>query len=309
MSTTLSRRSLIAVVAAAPVLAACNRGSSGDGQKVTLALSTLNNPFFVAVRDGAQAAAKEAGIDLMVVDAQNDSSQQGNQMQTAATNGSRAVIINPVDSDAAAKAVAPVEKGDIPIVAVDRAITGKKPKSFVSSDNVAGGKQAAEALSEAIGGKGKVLVLEGIPGASATRDRGKGFKDAIAGMSGIQIVASQTANFDRAQGLNVTSNLLQANSDVVGIYAHNDEMALGAIQALGAKAGKQVKVVGFDGTTEGLAAVKKGTMAATIAQQPKELGKKAVEAVAKILEGKDVSATEDVPVKTVTKDNVADFEG
>ncbi|WP_256433494.1 substrate-binding domain-containing protein [Yimella sp. cx-51] len=121
------------------------------------------------------------------------------------------------------------------------AITGKTPDAFIASDNVAGGKQAAEALSKAIGGKGTVIVLEGIPGASATRDRGKGFKDAVAGMSGIQIVASQTAGFDRAQGLNVTSNLLQSNPDIVGVYAHNDEMALGAIQALGAKAGKQVK--------------------------------------------------------------------
>lgn len=311
----ISRRSVLGAVVAVPLaagLAACGRGEKEGGSgggKVTLALSTLNNPFFVAVRDGANEAAKAAGIELVVVDAQNDSSTQANQMMTASTNQSKAVIINPVDSDAAAKAIGPVEKAKLPIVAVDRAITGKTPASFIASDNVAGGKQAAEALNKAIGGKGKIVVLEGIPGASATRDRGKGFKDAIATMSGMQIAASQTANFDRAQGLNVMSNLLQSHPDIVAVYAHNDEMALGAIQALGARAGKQVKVIGFDGTDDGLAAIKKGTMTATIAQQPKELGKRAVEAVAKLLKDEKVESTVPVPVKTVTSANVAEFGG
>ena len=123
----------------------------------------------------------------------------------------------------------------------------------------------------------------------------------------IKIVAKQTANFDRAAALDVTTNLLQANPGVSGVFAENDEMALGAVQALGAKAGKDVKVVGFDGTTDGLAAIKAGTMVASIAQQPAKLGQLAVEQAAKALKGDKVDATVPVSVVTVNKTNVGDF--
>lgn len=121
-------------------------------------------------------------------------------------------------------------------------------------------------------------------------------------------MAEQTANFDRAEALDVTTNLMQSNPDVVGIYAENDEMALGAIQSLGSKAGADVKIFGFDGTEDGLKAVSNGTMVGTIAQQPKELGKKAVEAAVKAIKGESVEKTESIEVKTVTKGNVADFQ-
>ena len=127
--------------------------------------------------------------------------------------------------------------------------------SFIASDNVAGGKLAAEALAEAIGESGKVIVLQGVAGTSASRERGQGFSEGIAAFPNIEVVAMQPADFDRAQGLDVATNLLQANPDVVGIFAENDEMALGAIQALGARAGQDVFVVGFDGTDDGAATV------------------------------------------------------
>lgn len=179
--------------------------------------------------------------------------------------------------------------------------------SSVSSDNVDGGKQAAAALATAIGGKGDILVLQGVPGTSASRDRGKGFTERIAAATGIKVVASQPANFDRTQGLNVTTNLLQSHPDVVGIFAENDEMALGAAQALGAKAGKSVKIFGFDGTADGLKAVKNGTLVGTIAQQPKQLGKVAVETALKAVAGQQVASTVPVPVRSVTQANVAEF--
>lgn len=121
-------------------------------------------------------------------------------------------------------------------------------------------------------------------------------------------MAEQTANFDRAEALDVTTNLMQSHPDVVGIYAENDEMALGAIQSLCSKAGADVKIFGFDGTEGGLKAVSNGTMVGTIAQQPKELGKKAVEAAVKAIKGESVEKTESIEVKTVTKENVADFQ-
>lgn len=316
MSTPLTRRNvLLGGLATVSVvgLAACNSNpaasstGAGGGAKVSLLLSTLNNPFFVDVRDGAQAAAKAAGITLEVSDAQNDAATQANQAANAQSTGAKVVIINAVDSKAAGPAVTPLVNAKIPVIAVDRAVDGVTVNSFVASDNVAGGSQAAEALAKELGEKGDVIVLQGIPGTSASNDRGKGFGDKIASFSGIKVVAKQTANFDRAQALDVTTNLLQANAGVVGIFAENDEMALGAIQALGARAGKDVKVFGFDGTEDGLKAIKAGTLAGTIAQQPKELGKKAVEFAAKLAKGESVDAVAPVPVTTITAANVGDF--
>lgn len=325
MSTKRTLRTTSALAAAAALtltMTACNRGDSstsnasgssaaagGDasGKSVTLALSTLNNPFFISVRDGAQEAAKAAGITLNVVDAQNDPATQANQLADAATKNQAAVIINPVDSDAAAAAVKPLTTAKIPVIAVDRAITGVTPTSFIASDNVAGGKQAAEALAKALSEKGEVIHLQGVAGTSASRDRGKGFTEGMKSFSNIKLVATQPADFDRTKGLNVTTNLMQSHSGVTGIFAENDEMALGAVQALGAKAGQQVKIFGFDGTDDGLKAVKDGKLVGTIAQQPAELGKAAVEQAAKAISGGEVSATVPIEVKTVTADNVAEY--
>ncbi|GAB3620551.1 substrate-binding domain-containing protein [Glutamicibacter endophyticus] len=291
-------------------LAACNRGeAAADGSSVTLAVSTLNNPFFVDLRDGAQAEADALGLQLSVVDAQNDSATQANQLATAATNGSQGVIINAVDTETAEAGLAPVTAADLPIVAVDRSVGETKVASFVASDNVAGGEQAAKALAESLNGKGKVIVLEGTPGASATNERGEGFTKGLSEYPDIKVVSSQTANFDRAQALDVVSNLMQSNPDAVGVLAMNDEMALGAIQALGSKAGKEVKVVGFDGTADGFKAVSDGTLVATIAQNPAELGKQSVQLMAKAIKSEEVEPTVQVAVDTVDSDNIADYLG
>lgn len=310
----ISLRRTAACAAAAVLLmtgvTACNRGgdsAAASNPKVVLSLSTLNNPFFVEVRDGAESAAKAANIQLEVVDAQNDSATQANQLANAQTGAAKAVIINPVDSDAAASSVAALTKANIPVVAVDRTVNGATLSSLVASDNVAGGKQAAAELAAALGNKGTIIVLQGVAGTSASRDRGAGFAEGMKAFPNIKIVAQQTANFDRTAALDVTTNLLQAHPGVTGVFAENDEMALGAIQALGAKAGKEVKVVGFDGTTDGLAAIKAGTMVASIAQQPAKLGQTAIEQVAKILKGEKVDAIVPVSVVPVNKKNVGEF--
>lgn len=291
-------------------LAACNRGeTAADGASVTLAVSTLNNPFFVDLRDGAQKEADAQGIDLSVVDAQNDSATQANQLATAATNGSAGVIINAVDTETAEAGLAPVVKAQLPIVAVDRAVGDTKIASFVASDNVAGGEQAAKALADSIDGKGKIIVLEGVPGASATNERGEGFTKGLEEFKDIEVVSKQTANFDRAEALDVVTNLMQSNPDAVGVLAMNDEMALGAIQALGDKAGKDVKVVGFDGTDDGFKAVEAGTMVATIAQNPAELGKQSVQILSKSIKGEEVEANVQVAVDTVDEKNIAEYAG
>ena len=275
---------------------------------MTLALSTQTNPFFVELRDGAQAKADELGIKLDIQDASDDASKQADQLKNAETSGAGVVIVNPTDSDAVGSAVQALNSANIPVIAVDRSSNSGEVASYVASDNVAGGKQAAEALAKAIGDEGEILVLQGIAGSSASRDRGEGFREGIKAHPNIKIVAEQTAKFDRTEGLNVTTNLLQAHPNVKAIFAENDEMALGAIEALGAKAGKDVKVFGFDGTEDGIAAIEKGTMNGTIAQQPEELGAKAVEQASALLKGESAQAEVPVEVVTVDSSNVADFK-
>lgn len=321
----MSRRTVRTTLTVATVTAlalgasACNRGESapapggtdaaqdGAGQTITLAVSTLNNPFFVDLRDGAQEAATAAGATLNVVDAQNDPATQANQLADAVTQTASAIIINPVDSDAAGSAVAPANNANIPVIAVDRVVNGATVATTVSSDNVDGGKQAAEALAESVNETGEIIVLQGVPGTSASRDRGQGFAEGIKAFPNITVVAQQPANFDRTQGLNVATNLLQSHPGVVGVFAENDEMALGAVQALGAKAGADVKVFGFDGTADALTSVNNDTMVGTIAQQPKELGKVAVENALKAIGGESLADSVPVAVKTVNKENVNEF--
>ncbi|MFF3061118.1 substrate-binding domain-containing protein [Streptomyces sp. NPDC057909] len=300
----------IAAVCVAAVVAAVsffNSGNSGTTTKVGMSLSTLNNPFFVQMKAGAQAEAKDAGVDLTVTDAQNDASQQANQLQNFTGAGMQSIIVNPVDSDAVGPAVRAANKADIPVVAADRGVNKADTATLVASDNVAGGRLAAKALADKLGGKGDIVVLQGTAGTSASRERGKGFTEGLKAYPGIKVVASQPADFDRTKGLDVMTNLLQSHPRITGVFAENDEMALGAVKALGSKAGKSVDVVGFDGTPDGLKAVAAGTLYASVAQQPKELGKIAVQNAVEAARGKQVDSTVKVPVKVVTEKNVADF--
>ncbi|MET7488638.1 substrate-binding domain-containing protein [Streptomyces sp. NPDC005538] len=286
-----------------------NDSSTTGKPKVGLSLSTLNNPFFVQIRSGAQAEAKRLGLELTVTDAQNDASQQANQLQNFTSSSYGAIIVNPVDSDAASNSVKAADKAKIPVIAVDRGVNKAAVDTLVASDNIAGGELAAKTIAEKLGGTGKIVILQGQAGTSAARERAEGFAKGLKAYPGIQVLAQQPADFDRTKGLDVMSNLLQAHPDVQGVIAANDEMALGAIKALGSKAGKSVSVVGFDGTPDGLTAVKQGTLYASVAQQPSQLGKIAVDNALRAAQGKKVESTVKVPVKVVTKENVAGFTG
>ncbi|MFG2938287.1 substrate-binding domain-containing protein [Streptomyces sp. NPDC048282] len=296
----------VAVIGATSLL---HTGSSSSTPKVGLALSTLNNPFYVSLRAGAQAEAKRLGVDLTVTDAQNDASQQANQLQNFTSSGLGAIIVNAVDSDAVSPAAKAVNKSGTPLIAVDRSVNNARSASFVASDNITGGELAAKALAEKLGSTGKIVILQGQAGTSAARERGAGFTEGLKAYPGIKVIAEQPADWDRTKGLDVMTNLLQAHPDVNGVFAENDEMALGAIKALGSKAGSSVTVLGFDGTADGLAAVKNGSLYASVAQQPTLLGKIAVDNALKAIQGKSVESAVKVPVKVITKDNVAGFTG
>jgi ribose transport system substrate-binding protein len=186
----------------------------------------------------------------------------------------------------------------VPVLTLDRSASGGKVISHIASDNVAGGKLAGDLIAKKLGGKGNVVELQGVPGASAARDRGQGFHKAMSGAPGIKVVASQPADFDRTKGLNVMENILQAQPKIDAVFAQNDEMALGAIKAIQA-AKRDIIVVGFDGTDDAVAAIKNGSMYASIAQQPAQIGSLGVDAADKVIKGKKVPAYTPVPLTVI----------
>jgi ribose transport system substrate-binding protein len=277
-------------------------GSGSAGGKVTigLSISTLNNPFFVSLKEGAEKAAKEAGAELIVVDAQDDTAKQISGVEDLIQKKVSAILINPTDSAAIATAVEAANKANIPVITVDRAAEGGQVVSHIASDNVKGGQMAGEYILQQLGGKGNIVELQGIAGTSAARDRGKGFHDAVDNKDGVKVVASQPADFDRAKGLSVMENILQSNPDIQAVFAHNDEMALGALQAIEAS-GKKILVVGFDATDDAVKAVNEGKMAATVAQKPAAIGETAVQTAIKVTKGEKVESFIPVDLELVTK--------
>ena len=275
-----------------------DKKSSSDETKIGMSVSTLNNPFFVTLSDGAKDEAKKEKVDLTVVDAQDNASKQASDVEDLIQQNVDLIIINPTDSEAIASAVEAANAANIPVITVDRASEGGEVVSHIASDNEAGGKMAAEYLEEVIGKGAKVAQLEGVAGSSAATERGAGF-ESIA-KKDFDIVASQTANFNRSEGLTVMENILQSNSDIEGVFAQNDEMALGAIEAIEAS-GKDIKVVGFDATDDGVKAVEDGKMIATIAQKPTEIGETAIEVAVKSLNGEKVEKNIPVDLELVKK--------
>ncbi|MBP2001478.1 ribose transport system substrate-binding protein [Paenibacillus shirakamiensis] len=266
--------------------------------KIGLSISTLNNPFFVSLKDGVVAEAAKQGVKVIVVDAQNDSAKQSNDVDDLIQQGVNALLINPTDSSSISTVVQSANSLGIPVITLDRSADKGDIKALVASDNIKGGKMAAQYIVDTLGKDAKVIELEGVPGASATRERGKGFHD-IADTQ-LKVIAKQAADFDRTKGLNVMENLLQGNPDVQAVFAHNDEMALGAIEAI-QSSGKDIPVIGFDGNKDALDSIKAGKLTATVAQQPELIGQLAVKAAKDVLQGKTVEKSIPAPLKLVTK--------
>lgn len=268
---------------------------------VGLSVSTLSNPFFVSLEEGVNTLATENGTQVISVDAQDDSAKQSNDVDDLIQQGVDVLLINPVDSAAITPAVEAANSAGIPVIMVDRATDAGEYVTLVASDNVAGGEMAAQYIVDQVGENASTLQLEGVPGASATNERGEGFTNVAE--TSLNLLDSQTANFDRAEGLTVMENMLQGNSDVQAVFAQNDEMALGAIEAIqGAGLSNQITVVSFDGTEGGIKAVEDGSLAATIAQKPDEMGRLALQAAYDFYAGQEIPEKINSPLELVTKD-------
>ncbi|WP_105587721.1 ribose ABC transporter substrate-binding protein RbsB [Cronobacter sakazakii] len=267
---------------------------------IALVVSTLNNPFFVSLKDGAQKEAEKLGYELVVLDSQNNPAKELANVQDLTVRGTKLVLINPTDSDAVGNAVKMANQAKIPVITLDRMASKGDVVSHIASDNIAGGKIAGNYIAKQAGDGAKVIELQGIAGTSAARERGEGFKQAVEAHK-LNVLASQPADFDRTKGLNVMQNLLTAHPDVKAVFAQNDEMALGALRALQTAGKTDVMVVGFDGTADGVKAVQDGKMSATVAQQPEQIGVIGVQTADKVLKGEKVRARIPVDLKLVIK--------
>ncbi|MCH5584302.1 ribose ABC transporter substrate-binding protein RbsB [Shimazuella sp. AN120528] len=270
-----------------------------SAKTIGLSISTMNNPFFVTLKNATEKKAKELGYTLITVDAQNNSAKQASDVEDLIQKNVDFLLINPVDSDAVVSAVQSANNANIPVITLDRSANGGKVVSHIASDNVSGGEMAGKHLLQLVGNGANIVELEGVPGSSAARERGQGFHKVIDGK--LKVVSKQSADFDRSKGLSVMENIIQGNKNIQGVFAQNDEMALGALEALKSAGLTNVKVIGFDGTDEAKAAVNKGELSATIAQKPDVMGETAIETVKKVLAGEKVDANIPVPLELVVK--------
>ncbi|MCS3432513.1 ribose ABC transporter substrate-binding protein RbsB [Klebsiella sp. BIGb0407] len=290
----------LATLVSAVALSATLSANAMAKDTIALVVSTLNNPFFVSLKDGAQKEADKLGYTLVVLDSQNNPAKELANVQDLTVRGTKLLLINPTDSDAVGNAVKMANQANIPVITLDRVANQGTVVSHIASDNVAGGKMAGDFIAEKLGNGAKVIELQGIAGASAARERGEGFKQAVAAHK-FNVLASQPADFDRTKGLNVMQNLLTAHPDVQAVFAQNDEMALGALRALQVAGKNDVLVVGFDGTDDGVKAVEGGKLGATVAQMADQIGVIGVVTADKALKGETVPAQIPIDLKLVKK--------
>ncbi len=292
------------------VVAACNRGA-GSSVKPTVALvvKTLNNQFFIDMEAGAKAAADSLGIDLVVQapEREIDVERQMQIVENLIQRHVKVLLLVPNGSKEIVPAVVKANAAKIPVVVVDTRVDaatltadGGQVATFIGSDNEDGGRMAGAFLIERTGGKAKVAVLEGVPGHETADARLRGFRKSLSGAIGMQIVASQPANMERDQAFNVTQNILQAHPDITALFACNDVMALGALEAIAA-AGRAstISVVGFDAQDDARKAITEKRMAATIAQNPREMGRMAVITAMRLMKGETVPAEQPVAISLV----------
>lgn len=273
--------------------------------KLGVSISTTNNPYFVAMKDGLDKFAGEKKVSLKVADAQDDAARQADDIQNFISQNVDAILINPVDSKAVVSSIKAANSANIPVILIDRGSEGGDVLTTVASDNVEAGKMAAEFVVKELGEKAKAFELSGVPGASATVDRGKGFNKIA--KTKLDILSSQSANFDRAKALNTAQNMIQGHKDVQVIFAQNDEMALGAAQAVKSAGLKDILIVGIDDQPDAHDAIKNGDITATIAQQPAKMGEIAIQAAIDHYQGKKVKKTTVSPIYLVTKETVDQY--
>lgn len=269
---------------------------------IGVSLSNLDNPFFGALQEGVLETAERLGATVVIEDAQDDAQRQTTQIEALIAQQVDALLVNPVNSMEIEQALQEAFDAGIPIFTVDRSANSEHVVAHIASDNVSGGRMAAAYLAEIINESGNVVELAGIPDTSAAQDRGLGFNNVITIYPDIQVIARETANFNREQGHDVFAQILADNAEIDGVFAHNDEMILGAIAAA-REAGRlnAIAFVGFDAIEDAVVAIENGELHATVAQQPKEMGRLSIETILQHLDGESVSSFIPVDLALITR--------
>src|SRR4051812_92274 len=287
-----------------------------SGLKVAFSQNASNNPWRLAETASMKDEAEKQGIQLTVTDANNDQAKQIADIQGLIAQKPDALFIAPI-TEQIANVVKDAGAAGIPVFLLDRdvdhsvAVPGTDFVTVIQSDFIQEGKRAAVQMAKATNGKAQIIELEGTTGASPAIDRKKGFDDAIKDCSGMKVVVSQDADFTRATGQQVAETLLQSHPEATAIYAHNDEMALGAIaavKAIGKTPGKDIQVVSIDGEKDGLTAVAAGDLYATVECSPR-FGPLAFQTMKDYAGGKPVPTLIVNSDQLFTKDNAADNVG
>jgi len=259
--------------------------SGGEERVIGVILSTLNNPFFIHMKEQIEQKAIELGYQVVVLDTADNPSQELTNMEDLISKNVDGIILNAVDSDASSNCVKLANEAGIPVAEVDRLVNGGDMIAQFISDNYGGGKMAGEFAVDLLGGKGNVVIMRGYIGITTDNDRYSGFADVIKEYPDIKLISEQAADFDRTKGFETMENILQAEDDIDLVYALNDEMALGIIRAIESANRTGIMVIGFDGSADGVQAIREGKMTATVAQQFGLMGRNAVEYIDMALNG------------------------
>ncbi|MEL7694587.1 MULTISPECIES: sugar ABC transporter substrate-binding protein [Pantoea] len=275
---------------------------------VGVSMALFDDNFLTILRTSMQKEMQKDGVKGQVEDAKGDVSQQLQQVQTFIGQGVDAIIVNPVDTNAVKPIMDQASKAGIPLIFVNRRpqaeLTDKM--AYVGSDSELAGRLQMEALAKAMNGKGNVAILMGDLANESTRDRTKGVEEVAAKFPGIKIVQKQTAKFMRNDAVDVVSNWMTAGNDINAIASNNDEMAIGALQALGKNPDK-ILIAGVDGTPDALQMLKQGKMIATVFQDAQGQGEGAVQAAVKLAKGEKVQKVINIPYQLITKENMDQF--
>jgi len=278
--------------------------------KIAVVISTLNNPWFVVLAETAKARAIELGYDATIFDSQNDTAKEASHFENLIAGGYKAVLFNPTDADGSVANVLKAKAAGVPVFCIDREINSTNAAtSQMLSDSYSGCVKLGQYFVKTVGKEGKYAELLGLVGDNNTWNRSKGFHSVVDRYPGLKMVAQQSADFDRAKGLEVLESILQKNPDIKAVFCGNDAMAMGAYQALvSAGKDKQVKVFGFDGADDVVKLIAEGKIAATGMQFPKVMAQKAAEYADEYLKGKrDFPQKIPVKVDLVTPENVSKY--
>jgi ribose transport system substrate-binding protein len=307
MKTLLAGTTLAATAALG--LTACGAGDPSAGSdSITVGVTVYDMSSFITQgKEGMEAYAKAHNINLQWNSAGGDVSTQANQMDQYINSKVDAIIIVPVQADSLQPQVASAKAANIPVIDVNTALAGADLSASVQPDDVAAGEQEATMMVEKLGGKGNVVILEGPLGSSPQLNRGKGIQNVLDKNPGIKVLAKDTANWKRDEAVNKTSNWISAfKGEIDGVISQNDDMALGAIQALREAGVSKVPVVGIDGIEDGLKAVQSGDMIGTSLQHGTVELAAGLAVAAKIARGEEVNKKPLYTMPAVTSANVKD---